>query len=85
MAIEKKQEVRYSGVNLPWSVSPRVLALLSQHSFLGFSPTLSCQSPNSNPFPPLVGTFSPALGKGPRTLIFPHTSPLHLSDPASWT
>ena len=57
--------------------------------FLGFSPTVSCQSQflslQRNPFPPLVGTFFPALGKCPRTLIFPHTPPfLHLSDSAAW-
>ena len=45
--------------------------------FLGFRPTLSCQSHflsfQMNLFPPLVGAFSLALGNHPRTLIFPHT------------
>lgn len=27
---------------------------------------------------------SPALGKEPRTLVFPHTSALHLPDPDAW-
>lgn len=47
--------------------------------FLEFIPTLSYQSQflslQINPFPLLVGTFSPALGKGPRTMIFSHKLP----------
>lgn len=76
----------YWGVNSPYWDSPIVHSAAFSGLLSGIQSHTGLPEPKLESLPPLVGTFSAALGKGPRTLVSPHTSLIfHLSDPSAWS